>query len=78
MISSKPPSHQSNSEQNMPVQGKKEEGRIRKRERKGKKEGREERNTHKYLMLFQINTRKKPHWMRNNPTEFFFFFASDD
>ena len=69
--------HQSNKEQNMPVQGKKEEGRIRKRERKGrerKKEGKEkgeerkERNAQKYLMSFQKNTKKKPHWMRNNQT----------
>ena len=48
-------------------QKKRREGKGKKEGREGKGEERKERNTHKYLRLFQKNTRKKPHWMRNNP-----------
>ena len=48
-------------------QKKRKEGKGKKEGREGKGEERKERNAHKYLMSFQKNTRKKRHWMRNNP-----------
>ena len=48
-------------------QKKRKEGKGKKEGREGKGEERKERNANKYLMSFQKNTRKKPHWMRNNP-----------
>ena len=63
----------------MPVQGKKEEGRIRKRERKGKKEGREERNAHKLPDVISNKHKKETTLDEEQPQQsFFFFFASND